>query len=485
MKSKQEILDWLEENRKIFTDISDSIWDYAELPWKEFKSSKLQADYLEQQGFKITWDIAGMNTAFTAEWGKGKPVLGFAGEYDALEGLSQKSQPVKETLQPGAPGHGCGHNLLGTAALAAAAALKNWMEKSATAGSIRYYGCPAEEGGSGKAYMARAGAFDDLDVAFNFHPATFNYPQKAAAVGVNSLKFRFHGIAAHAGEAPHMGRSALDAVELTNVGVNYLREHVKDDVRIHYTITHGGDLPNTVPDEAEVWYYIRAHKPQDLQDVTNRVRKVVNGAALMTETRMDEVFESATSAVLSNHYLADLQYEAMKFIGPINFSEEEKEYARQIQRAYPSENIEGFKTMMQEMKLPEENYEELMQVMDDPLIGINLASFDSQDIRTGSTDVGDLSWITPVSILRCACFTIGVAGHDWGIVATGKMSIGHKGMLHAAKIMALAAQDCLLDPQHISNARSEHGQAVKNSPYHCPLPAEIHPPLFFNPARNR
>ena len=485
MKNKQEILDWLEENRKTFTDISDSIWDYAELPWKEFKSSKLQADYLEQQGFEITWDIAGMNTAFTAEWGTGKPVLGFAGEYDALEGLSQKNQPVKEALQPGAPGHGCGHNLLGTAALAAAAALKPWMEKSGTPGTIRYYGCPAEEGGSGKAYMARAGAFDDLDVAFNFHPATFNYPQKAAAVGVNSLKFRFHGIAAHAGEAPHMGRSALDAVELTNVGVNYLREHVKDDVRIHYTITHGGDLPNTVPDEAEVWYYIRAHKPQDLQDVTDRVRKVVNGAAMMTETRMDEVFESATSAVLSNHYLADLQYEAMQFIGPIKLTEEEKAYARQIQNAYPPENIESYKTMLKEMKLPEEKSEELLQVIDDPLIGINLPSFDSQDIRTGSTDVGDLSWITPVSILRCACFTIGVAGHDWGSVATGRMSIGHKGMLHAAKIMALAAQDCLLDPQHISNARREHSQAAKTNPYHCPLPAEIHPPLFFNPARNR
>ena len=254
MIGKKEIAAWVEENRQSFAHLSDRIWEFAEIPWHEFKSSKLQADYLASKGFKITWDIAGINTAFMAEWGSGKPIIGFAGEFDALKGLSQKNQPTQEPIQAGAPGHGCGHNLLGVGCLAAAEAVKVWLEQNQHQGTVRYYGCPAEEGGGGKAFMARSGAFDDLDAAFNYHPGTINTPTKGSCVGVNHMRFRFHGRTSHAGSEPHLGRSALDAVELMNVGVNYLREHVPQYVRMHYAITNGGSLPNVVPDEAEVWY---------------------------------------------------------------------------------------------------------------------------------------------------------------------------------------------------------------------------------------
>jgi aminobenzoyl-glutamate utilization protein B len=224
-ESTQMVLNWLEANRAQYIAMADQIWCTPELAMKEFKSSRLQAEYLESEGFSITWDVGDLNTAFVAEWGKGKPILGFIGEYDALPGLSQKLQPTKEPIEVGAPGHGCGHNLLGTGAVAAAVAVQKWLQSSDTPGTVRYYGCPAEEKGSGKVYMARAGAFDDLDAALNFHPASINHPSKGTNVGVNAIYYRFHGRAAHAGGAPHEGRSALDAVELMNVGVNYLREH--------------------------------------------------------------------------------------------------------------------------------------------------------------------------------------------------------------------------------------------------------------------
>jgi len=255
IQSKQDVIQWLEENRQPFIAIADAIWANPETAWQEFKASKMQADFLQAEGFCITWDIAEINTAFIAEWGKGRPIIGFIGEYDALAGLSQKNQPTQEPVVPGGPGHGCGHNLLGTGGMAAAVAIKRWLEANAIPGTVRYYGCPAEERTSGKTFMARAGAFDDLDAAFNYHPDSLNMPDKGSAVGVYDLTFRFHGTSAHAGGSPHKGRSALDAVELMNVGVNYMREHITEKVRMHYAITHGGDVPNIVPAEAEVWYF--------------------------------------------------------------------------------------------------------------------------------------------------------------------------------------------------------------------------------------
>jgi aminobenzoyl-glutamate utilization protein B len=308
MKTKQDVIRWLEANRARFTAVSDEIWATPEIAFQEFKASQLQADLMEEEGFAVTWDIAGMNTAFVAEWGADSPVIGFAGEYDALPGLSQKKQPSQEPLVEGGPGHGCGHNLLGTGCLAAAVAVKRWLEATGTPGTVRYYGCPAEEKGGGKSFMARAGVYNDLDAAFNFHPFNANVASKGSTLAIAELKFRFHGVPAHAAVAPHMGRSALDAVELMNVGVNYLREHIPDKARIHYVITHGGDVPNIVPAQAEVWYFVRAPRPDQVEQITERVRKVAQGAALMTETTLEEIFGGANANVLNNHYLADLQF---------------------------------------------------------------------------------------------------------------------------------------------------------------------------------
>ncbi len=480
MKTKAEIMDWLEKNSKDFTQISDFIWENPEVAYKEFKASKCQADYLEQHGFAIRWDIGGINTAFIAEWGKGKPIIGFIGEYDALASLSQKVQTTQSPVEEGGAGHGCGHNLLGTGALAAAVAVRYWLESTGIEGTVRYYGCPAEEVLSGKTFMARDGAFDDLDAGLNYHPANINAPSKGSMVGLTDIKFRFHGRSAHAGGSPHLGRSALDAVELMNVGANYLREHVTEKVRIHYVITHGGDLPNVVPDEAEVWYFIRAHKPEEMQEVLNRVRKVAEGAALMTETRMEEVFQGACSHVLNNHYLADLQYENMKEIGPIRFNDEDIRFARQIHEQFPTEFIGE---MIKEMKLTPELQCMVDEIKDEPLWAINLPAMDADAIYTGSTDVGDVSLITPLSMLSTTCVPITAPGHNWAFTAACGSTIGHKGMMHAAKIMAATAFDLYSDPQHLKKARDEFNASTKGKPYQNPIPAHVQPPRHPNPER--
>ncbi len=481
MKTKQDVIQWLEDHQTLFTTLSDAIWANPEVAWQEFRASKAQADALAAEGFRITWDLGVGNTVFVAEWGEGKPVLGFLGEFDALPGLSQKCQPTQEPVTPGAPGHGCGHNLLGTGCLAAAVALRYWLEATGTAGTVRYYGCPAEEQLSGKTFMVRAGVFDDVDAAFNYHPGRLNMPGKGSAVGLYDIKFRFHGRTSHAGGSPHLGRSALDAVELMNVGVNYLREHVTEKVRMHYVITQGGDAPNIVPAEAEVWYFLRASEREELDQVAERVRKIAQGAALMTETTLEEVFRGACSTVLNNHALADLHYRAMEVVGPIAFTAGEIAYAEQINAAFPPESS---RTVFKRLQVPAEMRERVAALEGTPLIGENFPAWDAEEVMTGSTDVGDVSWVTPLSMLSTACFATGAAGHSWGVVATSGMSIGHKGMLHAAKIMALAAMDLYTDPEALRQVRAEFEQATKDHPYRTPLPEHVHPPQYPNPERS-
>lgn len=473
MKTKQDVIQWLEENSQPFIDMANAIWERPELAFQEFFASKLQADYLEKQGFRVQRDVAGINTAFIAEWGQGHPIIGFAGEYDALPGLSQKCQPTRAALVEGGAGHGCGHNLLGTGHVAAVVALKLWMEANGIPGTVRYYGCPAEESGGAKTYMARDGLFDDLDAAFNFHPMYANSASKGSIIGVNTLKFHFYGRSAHAGATPHLGRSALDAVELLNVGLNYLREHVTSDVRMHYTITNvGGGAANVVPAEAEGLYMIRALQPENLKEVTERVRKIAQGAALMTETRVEEIFVASLSSMLNNRYLADLQCANMDVVGPIHWTEEEMEFARKIQQGYPA----GMDTANTSI------YGIPAEFLQAPLLGMNFPAMDEGKVYTGSSDVGDLSWKTPVSLLTTACWTTASVGHSWGVVATSGMSIGHKGMLHAAKIMALSAMDLYTNPEHIRLAREEFKKEVKAHPYVNPIPAHITPPHFTPPA---
>ena len=473
---KQEMIAWIEENRDVFTQMSDDIWDHPETKWQEFFASRLQMDYLKKVGFSID-SIGEMNTAFAASWGSGKPVLGFLGEFDALPGLSQKDQCSKEPIEEGAPGHGCGHNLLGTGCLASAVAVKEWLAANGKEGTVVYYGCPAEEGGGGKTFMARAGAFDRLDAALNYHPVAINFPSVGSNVGVNHLRFRFTGKAAHAGGAPHLGRSALDAIELMNVGVNYLREHVTDDVRLHYIITDGGKAPNIVPEKAESWYYVRAHDPDNLSEVTERVRDIARGAALMTRTQMEEEFESAYTRLLNNRYLANLHYEAMKLIGPIEYTDEEYAYAQAINDAYGVSNSQAVDGMLDHFKPDESLVQIFEKYRDKPLIGENFPPLDSGKIGTGSTDVGDVSWIAPLCLLRIACWSTGSSSHDWGVVATGRMSIGHKGMLHAAKIMAAVAVDLFDDPHHMKMTREEFEKAISKQPYKNPIPDYVEPPI--------
>ena len=430
---------------------------------------------MEEAGFEVTWDIGGLNTAFIAEWSNGEgPVIGFAGEYDALPGLSQELQPTPNAIVEGGHGHGCGHNLLGTGALAATVAVRQWMQEMGTTGTVRYLGCPAEEGGCGKVYMARAGAFDDLDAAFNFHPAYTNYASKGSCLGVKSIKFRFFGRTSHAGASPHMGRSALDAVELMNVGVNYLREHVEDNVRMHYVITNGGGtFPNIVPDKAEVYYYIRAHMPHQVEHVVERVRKVAAGAAMMTETRYEEEAQHGTNCMLNNHVLADVQFAAMQEIGGIEFTDEELAYAAEVN----ANNAPGNSDYVAR-SLGLNSAETLA-----PIIGDIFPSLDEGKIHTASTDVGDLSWKTPVSMLHTACWPTNVAAHSWGVVATGGMSIGHKGMMYAAKVMARSAIELFDSPATLAAARAEFAQATASSDYVSPIPADKLPPQFPNPCR--
>ena len=481
MKTKEDIIQWLYQNEEPYIKMADYIWENPEPAYREFKSSKYQVDHLQKAGFKVKWDIGGINTAFVAEWGTGKPIIGFLGEFDALASLSQKVQTTPEPVVEGAPGHGCGHNLLGTAGLAAAEAIRYWLEENGMNGTVRYYGCPAEEVLAGKTFMARDGVFDDLDAALNFHPGSMNSVSKGSMVGLSDIKFRFHGRTAHAGGAPHLGRSALDAVELMNVGVNYLREHVTKYVRMHYVITHGGDLPNVVPAEAEVWYFLRAHKPEEMEELITRVRKIAEGAALMTETSVEEIFQGACSYVLSNHYLADLQYENMKLIGPIQFTDAEMRFAQQLNDQYPKEY---FTRAVESVKLDATDQHLLDEVKDKPLWGVNFPAFDQDRVDTGSTDVGDVSLITPLAVVFTSCGPVAVPGHNWGYTAAVGSSMGHKGMMHAARIMAATAYDLFTDPIHIQKARKEFMAARNGKPYKNPIPDSVQPPKYPNPERS-
>ncbi len=447
--------------------MADQIWDNPELALAEHKACALQADDLAQDGFTITRNVGDLPTAFMAEWssGPGGSVIGFLGEYDALPGLSQKNQDAQDPIVQDGPGHGCGHNLLGTAALAAASVTKAWLEHTGTAATVRYYGCPAEETCEGKVFMARAGAFDDLDMAITWHPGSTNTVWAGSSLAVNNIKFRFRGRTAHAAANPETGRSALDAVELMSVGVNYLREHIVDAARIHYVITNGGGAPNVVPDDCEVWYFIRSPERSQVEELTERVRNVAKGAALMTETRLEENFVSGAYNMLSNDVIGDRMMAILEELGPIPFTDEEKAYGKSIADAFPRELRA---TVLAQDKLPKE-------LIEQGLNGEVWPIRDRGDVLPGSTDVSDVSWITPTAQITTTTWALGIPGHSWAVTATGAMSIGHKGMLHAAKVMALTGAEFILDPALLQRAKDEFAESTKGRPYQCPIPAHIQP----------
>ncbi len=461
-----ELADWLDERQERYTAMSDQIWAFAEVALAETRSCALQAAFLDDEGFTVTRNVGGLPTAFVAEWGSGSPVVGFLGEYDALPNLSQKADPEQDQLVAGAAGHGCGHNLLGTASLAAANALKAWLESTRRAGTVRYYGCPAEETGAGKVFMARAGAFDDLDAAFTWHPGATNTAWSASSLAIDHIKFRFFGKTAHAAASPELGRSALDAVELTNIGVNYLREHVMESARIHYVITNGGGQPNVVPDEAEVWYYIRAPKREYLEPITERVRKIARGAEMMTETRLEEHDVHGLHNYLPNRVLTELMIDVMKEIDALEFTDDEVAFAEQVLAGYPDGTREA---ALRPLQLPSDK-------ADLPLhADLHLIDAWGRTL-SGSTDVAEVSWIAPTAQVTTTCYAAGTPGHSWGITAAGGMSIGHKGMLQAAKIMAVSAAELYDRPELISQANAEHDTVTGGQQYQAPLPDGAVPP---------
>ena len=459
------ILNYVSANEYRLNRLAEEIWARPEIALKEEFASRQISQVLEQAGFTITRNIGGIPTAFTAEWGHGKPVIGILGEYDALPGLSQKVSPEKEPVEENAPGHGCGHNLLGVGSLGAAVAVKEAMEKHNRQGTIRYYGCPAEETLQGKVFMARAGAFDDLDAAVTWHPGYQNAVSEYALAAMNSFKVSFHGTSAHAGAAPQAGRSALKGVELMDIGVNFLREHVSSRARIHSVITDGGKAPNVVPDYARIWYFVRAPKRNQVEKIYAWMLDVAKGAALMTQTTCDIEFITGCYDVLSNKTIGRVLHEKMKQVGSPRWTGEETEFARKLQSNFPEDTVEK---SLHYFKMTREE-------IGDPFCKIITEPDDKERSTGGSSDVGDVSYITPTAQISTCCQVLGASGHSWEVVATSGSGIGFKGMIMAAKVMALTVLDLVEKPELLKQAREEFEKATQGKAYVSPLPKDTAP----------
>jgi aminobenzoyl-glutamate utilization protein B len=416
-----------------YAELGKQIWSFAEVGYQETRSSALLASELESSGFKVTRGVAGIPTAFIAEFGSGKPVIGILGEFDALPGLSQDTTPLQKALIANGSGHGCGHNLFGVGSLAAATAVKDWMTANRISGTLRYYGTPAEEGGSGKVYMVRDGLFRDVDAVIAWHPGDGNDISGTSSQANITGKFRFRGISAHAAASPERGRSALDGVEAMNVMVNMLREHVPQETRLHYVITNGGRAPNVVPDFAEVYYYARQHDMTILDDVWDRVVKAAQGAALGTGTTVDFEITGSVYPVLLNEALGRVMYKHLERVGGVKYTPEEEAFAKSLQQSLGSQAraLESAWT---------------------------IAPWEFGGNSTGSTDVADVSWNVPTVQIGAATWVPGTAAHSWQAVAASGMSIGIKGMMVAAKTMALTAADLFVNPATLVAARAEMEQ---------------------------
>ena len=430
--------------------LSDQVWAFAEIALREHRSSKLLADYAQKQGFRVERGIAGMPTAFVASYGSGRPVIAIMGEYDALPGLSQKAQSSKAPLVEGAPGHGCGHNMFGAASLGAALAIKEQIQAGSLKGTIRFYGTPAEEDIGGKTYMARDGVFNDVDVMLAWHPGDETKADTDSSQAMVDLAIEFHGRAAHAANDPWNGRSAVDGLELFTAGVNLMREHIKPSSRLHYTIVDGGDVPNVVPEYAKVWLWARDWERAEVESLLARIRKLAEGAAIMTETTSNVTVQAGSWEVLPNLAGARLLDANLQWLGPVSYSDEEQVFARAIQRA---------------TGVPETGMD------------MRILPLDNQEQEGKSTDVGDVSWVVPTVQARVATVAIGTPGHSWQITAQGKSGQAKKGMVNAAKAMAGVAADALNDVALIARAKADLKARTDAMPYVSPLPADLQPPI--------
>lgn len=440
----------IETKRDTFIHISDQIWEYAETNYTEHKSSELLAKTLENEGFTVVRHAGDIPTAFTATYGSGYPVIAILGEYDALFHLSQvggiaKKQPIVEEGN----GHGCGHNLLGTAGVAAAIAVREILEEEKLPGTIRFYGCPAEEGGAGKVHMLRAGLFDDVDAALTWHPSPSNAVISIRLIANNRINFTFKGRSAHAGLNPQNGRSALDAAELMNVGANFLREHLIQDTRLQYAFLNaGGHSANVVQAEAEVQYLLRGPNMTVVKDMAERVIDIAKGAALMTGTTVNYSVVSGTSDLIPNEPLERLMYSCFEELGVPQFNDEEKQFAKAIRD-----------TISKAEKISSKE-------LDDSLYPYTY----DMGIAHGSSDVGDISWKVPTAQCTVACMAQDTSLHTWQAVSQGKTSIGHKGMLHAGKVIGLTAIELFKNPEIVEQAKQAHDEELKDQPYIPPMP---------------
>ncbi|MCW4052658.1 MAG: M20 family metallopeptidase [Candidatus Bathyarchaeota archaeon] len=460
---------WISSNKDRFVKISDSVWELAELGLIEVKSSALLADDLEKQGFKVERGVAGMPTAFVASWGEGKPVVGVMGEYDALPGISQKKVTWEEPLEPGKPGHGCGHNIHGTSGLAAVVAAKNVMEQHKIKGTIRFFGCPAEENFSGKVFMVRDGVFDNVDAVISHHPNDMNAVDLRSSLALNSAKFHFYGKASHAGDSPEQGKSALDAIELMNTGVNFLREHVIQDARIHYVIEQGGDQPNVVPAYARSWYYIRAPEREQLEFIYDWILDIAKGAAMMTRTKVRVEFMEGIYNVIPNQTIADLLVENMQKIGLPKYDDEDLRFAQGIAKTIPKDTK---RAQLRKSKRP--CWKDLMdKTIDDEIP----SPWGEGETIHGSTDVADVSWQIPTVEFSTATWILGTPAHSWQAVAQSGVGLGHKSLIFAAKVMATTALDLLTDESKLKKAQEEQRKRVMGKKYKSPIPKDRKPPL--------
>jgi aminobenzoyl-glutamate utilization protein B len=452
--------DWVDKAKATYEEIAGYIWDNPELSLVEFKSSAKLQEYLAKNGFKIEKGVAGMPTAFVATWGSGKPVIGFLAEFDALPNLSQvKGSVTKAEIVPGGPGHGCGHNLFGTSSATAAIAAKAAMEKHGIKGTLKVFGTPAEETLVGKVFMARDGVFDGTDIMLSWHPGDTNGPENNSMLAMTSVKFQFKGKSAHAAAAPEMGRSALDAVELMNVGMNYMREHVVQEARIMYVITKGGEVPNNVPPDAEVWYYIRAPRMTQVDQIWKWMQDVARGAALMTQTTMSHKILASVWEVLPNKVLCQLGDVNARMVGAPPFTAEEQKFGEQI-----------IKALGKEVRGP---------AFDTTITAPDLShTFPKVFVAKASTDQGNVSWMMPTLTYRAATQAKGTPLHSWLMVCQTGTPPAVKAGMTVSKWMAVSALELLVKPEIISQAWKEHNGYLAETKYFHPIPADLKVPTF-------
>ena len=474
---KKNAIAFIEAKKDLVCDVADKIWSYAELSLEETKSAALYCAVLEREGFAVEQGICNIPTAFAASYGVGRPVIGILAEYDALSGLSQRGGATRhEPLVEGGTGHGCGHNLLGAGAFAAALGVKHYLEETKASGTVVLYGCPGEEGGAAKAFMARDGLWKRLDAALTWHPEDCNEVVTGSCNSTIQVQCTFHGVASHAAGAPELGRSALDAVELMNVGVQFLREHMSDRARIHYAITDaGGRSANVVQPQARVLYMVRSNRVAEAVALQKRVDKIAEGAALMTETTYERKFIDGTADTVTNRALEDVVYRNFETLGVPQYTDGELAFAAAVKETYAGNEAApgvGSRADAEYAAETQRLRRECGHAMNDFL----LPHFTGDSFNPGSTDVGDVSWLTPTVQCHVAAWPNGCPGHSWQNVSCGATSIGHKAAVHAGKVLCASAIDLFADPSLLEQAKAELEKRTAAG-YVCPIPPEAVPTI--------